>query len=337
MRGPAQEEKPFTIGLQDDGLGKRNPFESMFFRCEACNRSGASDRLACDSQSFGLPSSRRYGNERPSPLPEQAMTTVDFAAFVDALADVAAETILPFFRTALQAQNKSTGGMFDPVTEADHAAEAAMRHLIQATFPDHGIIGEEFGPLQSDAEYVWVLDPIDGTSSFISGLPVWGTLIGLLRNSCPAYGMMVQPFTQERFYGDGRGATWRGPGIGRQKTERKLVTRRCSDLAAATIMTTSPLLYSCDKLEAFRRVEREVRLSRYGGDCYAFAMLASGQIDCVIESNLKPYDIVALVPIIEGAGGIVTCWDGSSPAQGGDIIASCCASLHAEALRLLHG
>jgi myo-inositol-1(or 4)-monophosphatase len=260
------------------------------------------------------------------------MTPVDFAAFVDMLADVAAETILPFFRTAIQAQNKSTGGMFDPVTEADHAAEAAMRQLIQANFPDHGIIGEEFAPVHSEAEYVWVLDPIDGTSSFISGLPVWGTLIGLLHNSCPVYGMMVQPFTQERFYGDGRGATWRGP---LKKTERKLATRGCSDLAAATLMTTSPLLYSSDKLEAFRRVERKVRLSRYGGDCYAFAMLASGQVDCVIESNLKPYDIVALVPIIEGAGGIVTCWDGSSPAQGGDVLASCCASLHDEALRLL--
>jgi histidinol phosphatase-like enzyme (inositol monophosphatase family) len=265
------------------------------------------------------------------------MTTVDFAAFVDTLADVAAETILPFFRTAIQAQNKSAAGMFDPVTEADHAAEAAMRRLIKATFPDHGIVGEEFGPVHSDAEYVWVLDPIDGTSSFISGLPVWGTLIGLLHNSCPAYGMMVQPFTQERFYGDGRGATWRGPGTGRQKTERKLVTRRCQDLAAATVMTTSPLLYSCDKLEAFRRAERKARLSRYGGDCYAFAMLASGHVDCVIESNLKPYDIVALVPIIEGAGGIVTCWDGSSPAQGGDIVASCCTSLHGEALRILGG
>jgi histidinol phosphatase-like enzyme (inositol monophosphatase family) len=263
------------------------------------------------------------------------MTTVDFAAFVDKLADVAAETVLPFFRTALQAQDKNAGGMFDPVTEADRAAEVAMRHLIQATFPHHGIIGEEFGPVQSEAEYVWVLDPIDGTKSFISGLPVWGTLIGLLHNRCPAYGMMVQPFTRERFYGDGRGATWRGPGIGRQMTERKLATRRCPDLAEATLMTTSPLLYSCDKYDAFRRVESRVRLSRYGGDCYAFAMLAAGHVDCVIESNLKPYDIVALIPIIEGSGGIVTSWDGGTPAKGGDVVASCSALLHDQALRLL--
>jgi histidinol phosphatase-like enzyme (inositol monophosphatase family) len=263
------------------------------------------------------------------------MTTVDFAAFVDKLADVAAETILPFFRTALQTHDKSAGGMFDPVTEADRAAEAAVRHLIQKTFPHHGIIGEEFGPVQSGAEYVWVLDPIDGTKSFISGLPVWGSLIGLLRNWCPAYGMMVQPFTQERFYGDGRSATWRGPGFGHQITERKLATRRCPDLAEATLMTTSPLLYSCDRLNMFRRVESRVRLSRYGCDCYAFAMLAAGNVDCVIESNLKPYDIVALIPIIEGAGGIVTSWGGGAAAKGGDIVASCNAVLHDQALRLL--
>ncbi len=265
------------------------------------------------------------------------MTTVDFAAFVDKLADLAAETILPFFRTALQPQDKNAGGQFDPVTEADRAAESAMRHLIRATFPDHGIVGEEFGPVQSEAEYVWVLDPIDGTKSFISGLPVWGTLIGLLHNKCPAYGMLIQPFTQERFYGDGRGAKWRGPGSGRQLTERKLATRSCASLAEASLMTTSPLLYSCGKLDLFRRVESRVRLSRYGGDCYAFAMLAAGHVDCVIESDLKPYDIVALVPIIEGAGGFVTSWDGGSPANGGDIVASGSGAIHAEVLGLLGG
>src|SRR5262249_50691481 len=119
---------------------------------------------------------------------------------------------------------------------------------------------------------------------------------------------------------DGRAAIWRGPGPGRQMTERKLATRSCPSLAQATLMTTSPLLYSDGKLDQFRRVESRVRLSRYGGDCYAFAMLAAGHVDCVIESDLKPYDIVALVPIIEGAGGIVTRWDGGRPAQGGDVV-----------------
>ncbi len=263
------------------------------------------------------------------------MTTVDFAAFVEKLADIAADTILPFFRTALSAEDKNAGGMFDPVTEADRAAEAAMRRLIQATFPHHGIIGEEFGPLQSEADYVWVLDPIDGTKSFISGMPVWGCLIGLLYKGFPVYGMMVQPFTLERFTGDGKRAVWHGPGCDHKMTERRLATRRCETLEQATLMTTSPLLYSATKLKAFRRIEARARLSRYGGDCYAFAMLASGHVDCVIEPDLNAYDIVALVPIIEGAGGIVTCWDGGSPAKGGDVIASCSAGIHEEAISLL--
>jgi fructose-1,6-bisphosphatase/inositol monophosphatase family enzyme len=229
------------------------------------------------------------------------MATVDFAAFVEKLADVAADTILPFFRTALRAEDKNTGGMFDPVTEADRAAEAAMRHLIQETFPDHGIIGEEFGSVQSEADYVWVLDPIDGTKSFIAGMPVWGSLIGLMHKGQPVYGMMVQPFTLERFTGDGKGALWRGPGSDRRMTQPK------------------------------------ARLSRYGGDCYAFAMLAAGHVNCVIESGLNTYDIAPLVPIIEGAGGIVTCWDGGNPAKGGDVVASCDARTHDEVLSLLRG
>lgn len=263
------------------------------------------------------------------------MTTVDFAAFVEKLADAAADTILPFFRTVLGADDKNPGGQFDPVTEADRAAETAMRHLIQTTFPDHGIIGEEFGSLNGEADYVWVLDPIDGTKSFIAGMPVWGTLIGLLHKGRPAYGMMVQPFTFERFTGDGRGAVWRGLGCDRRMMERKLATRACHGLAQATLMTTSPLLYSPRKLRAFRRVEAVVRLSRYGGDCYAFAMLAAGNVHCVIESDLKPYDIVPLIPIIEGAGGVVTCWDGGDPAKGGDVVASCDTRTHEDVLSLL--
>lgn len=265
------------------------------------------------------------------------MTTVDFAAFVEKLASIAAETIMPFFRTALHADNKNAGGMFDPVTEADRAAEAAMRRLIRATFPHHGIIGEEFDPVQSEAEYVWVLDPIDGTKSFIAGLPIWGILIGLLHEGRPVYGMMIQPFTNERFTGDGKGALWRGPGCGHRITERKLSARRCPELAQAVLMTTSPLLYSADKLAAFRRVEAKVRLSRYGGDCYAFAMLAAGHVDCVIESDVKTHDIVPLVPIVEGAGGIVTSWAGTAPVGGGDVIASCDPRIHDQALSLLQG
>ncbi len=263
------------------------------------------------------------------------MTAVDFVAFVEKLADVASTTLLPFFRTSIGAEDKSHNGSFDPVTEADRAAEAVMRRLIRETFPHHGLIGEEFGNDLPDAEYVWVLDPIDGTKSFISGIPTWGILIGLLHHGRPIYGMMVQPFTRERFSGDGRSARWRGPGLNHVQTERRLYTRACPTLAVATLMTTSPLLYTPEKLEAFRRVEAGVRLSRYGYDCYAFAMLAGGHVDCVIEAGVQPYDIAPLVPIIEGAGGVVTTWSGGSAAQAGDVVATGDPALHEIVLKLL--
>ena len=189
------------------------------------------------------------------------MTAIDFAAFVDQLATVSGDAILPFFRTALSVENKSRGGAFDPVTAADRSAEAAMRALIKKHFPEHGVVGEEHGSERPDAEFVWVLDPIDGTKSFISGMPAWGTLIALTRAGEPVYGMMHQPFTRERFFGDGGAAHYRGPA-----GERALRTRRCGTLAEATLMTTSPLLMDEAERTAFRRVEQAVQLSRYGGD-----------------------------------------------------------------------
>ena len=264
------------------------------------------------------------------------MPLIDFTAFVEDLATASGEALLPFFRTALAAQDKSQGGAFDPVTEADHAAETVMRRMIAEAFPAHGIIGEEFGDTQVDAEYIWVLDPIDGTKSFISGLPVWGTLIGLQRAGMPCYGMMHQPFTGERFYGDGASAHCRAPGL-QGGAERRLHTRACAELGSATLMTTHPALLEPDALERFRRVEAQVRLSRYGGDCYAYCMLAAGHVDLVIESGLKPYDIVALVPIVRGAGGVVTTWEGGDPASGGSIVAAGDARLHAMAMATLAG
>jgi histidinol phosphatase-like enzyme (inositol monophosphatase family) len=265
------------------------------------------------------------------------MTAVDFAAFVDRLGDAASEAILPFFRTALGTEDKNTGGPFDPVTEADRAAEVAMRRMVESTFPAHGIVGEEFGEVRAGAEYVWVLDPIDGTKAFISGLPTWGVLIGLMHKGRPTYGMMVQPFTGERFIGDCESAFWTGAGLGKARERRRLTARRCGALNTATVMTTSPLLYKDSKLEALKRLEAEARLVRYGCDCYAFAMLAAGHVDCVVESGLQPYDVVALIPIIEGAGGIITTWDGGDAAAGGDIVASGDERLHALALQRLKG
>jgi histidinol phosphatase-like enzyme (inositol monophosphatase family) len=260
------------------------------------------------------------------------MTPVDFSAFVDDLATRSGIAILPFFRTAIAARDKSEGGTFDPVTEADRAGEVTMRQMIKRSFPGHGIIGEEYGDDHPEAEFVWVLDPIDGTKSFVCGMPAWGTLIGLLHGGRPVFGMMHQPFTRERFSGNGGSATYRGP-----TGEREMHARRCADLSEATLATTSPLLLHDQELTAFRSVEARVKLSRYGGDCYAYCMLAAGHIDLVIESGLKPYDIVALIPIISGAGGVVTTWDGGDPTGGGSIIAAGDARLHRQALDLLQG
>jgi histidinol phosphatase-like enzyme (inositol monophosphatase family) len=258
------------------------------------------------------------------------MGPVDFATFVDKLATVAGEAIRPFFRTTIGVQNKSNGGAFDPVTEADRAAETAMRALIRKTFPAHGIIGEEFGEDRPDAAYVWVLDPIDGTKSFISGMPNWGTLIGLLKEGEPVYGMMHQPFIGERFTGDGAVARYRGPA-----GERKLSARNCKAVKEAVLFTTSPLLMNDEERESFRRVEQAARLSRYGGDCYAYCMVAAGHVDLVIEAGLNRYDIMPLIPIVEGAGGVVTSWDGGPATNGGRVIAAGDKRVHEQALALL--
>ena len=258
------------------------------------------------------------------------MTAIDFSAFVDELAAVSGETILPFFRTALTIENKGAAGTFDPVTAADHAAETAMRSLVRRTFPHHGIVGEEFGEEAADAEYVWVLDPIDGTKSFISGMPAWGTLIALTRFGEPVFGLMNQPFIGERFSGDGGAARYRGPA-----GERDLRVRPCASLAEAVLFTTSPRLMKAADRRAFAAVEEAVRLSRYGGDCYAYCMLAAGHVDLVIETELKAYDVLALIPIIAGAGGIITTWENGSPAAGGRIIAAGDKRVHAEALSVL--
>ena len=257
------------------------------------------------------------------------MTAIDFSSFVDQLATASGDTILPFFRTALAIENKKAGG-FDPVTAADRAAEQSMRTLIRKQFPDHGILGEEYGSERTDAEYVWVLDPIDGTKSFISGVLAWGTLIGLMRFGEPVFGMMNQPFTRERFSGDGGAARYRGPA-----GNRDLHVRGCTGIDDALLYTTSPLLMSRDDRAAFGKLEYRVKLSRYGGDCYAYCMLAAGLIDLIIETEIKPYDIVAIIPIVTGAGGIVTTWD-NGPAQGGGrIIVAGDRRVHQAALEIL--
>jgi len=267
------------------------------------------------------------------------MRPVDLAAFMENLAIRSGEAILPFFRTQLSVQDKggqlrhgAEGGTapFDPVTEADRAAETVIRRLIREAFPDHGILGEEFADEKLDAEHVWVIDPIDGTRAFICGLPVWGTLIGLMKGGQAVLGVMNQPYIGEVFSGNGAKAEVKGP-----RGARPLVTRDCTRLAGAHLMTTDPRLFKGAERVAYDAVERQVKLTRYGADCYAYAMLAAGQVDIVIETGLKPYDIVALIPIIEGAGGVVTTWAGASATDGGQIVASATPALHEIVLSVL--
>lgn len=251
-------------------------------------------------------------------------------AFFDRLADAAREETLPRFRTGISVVNKIQGG-FDPVTEGDRAAELAIRAIIEADYPDHGILGEEHGTIGLDREHVWVIDPIDGTRAFISGLPVWGTLVGLRSGGVATMGMMDQPFTGERYFADGKASWYRG-----RDGERQLAVRDCGQIENAILFTTSPHIFSGDSLARYRAVEDRVRLFRYGCDCYAYALLASGHIDLVIESDLKPYDICALIPIIEQAGGVVTTWDGGRPENGGNIVAAGSKAVHEAAMALLN-
>lgn len=258
------------------------------------------------------------------------MTPEAIGAFLLELCDVADAQTLPRFRRAMDIANKDAGG-FDPVTEADRQAEAAIRDVIANTHPGHGIEGEEHPAVNPQAEWQWIIDPVDGTRAFISGLPSWGTLIGLYRNGNPVAGVLSQPHIGERFMATGAQAL-----LAHNGGTTPLATRNTTSLADAVMMTTSPFLFPGGKLESYRAVEEECRLTRYGFDCYAYAMLAAGHVDLVIESGLKAFDIAALIPLIEQSGGIVTTWQGDSAARGGDILACANPRLHEQAMRLLN-
>ena len=265
-------------------------------------------------------------SSKPAPSP-----LIDFA---HELADVAGRAILPHFRRRLVVDNKAGDGGYDPVTVADRAAERAVRKLIAARFPDHGFEGEETGTAAETARLRWVVDPIDGTRAFVLGLPVWGTLIGLTEDGMPRLGIMDQPFTAERYWSGGRGSRYRGP----DGKERKLTTRACADLGRAMMTTTHPELFARGaEMKGFEAIKARVKACRYGGDCYTYCLLAAGHIDIIVEAGLKPYDITALIPIIEGAGGCVTTWDGGSAARGGRILATGDPKLHAAAMAVLAG
>lgn len=266
----------------------------------------------------------------------RATLDAEFAGFLSlahALADAAGSAILPEFRAGGPIDNKSQAGRFDPVTAADRNAEQAIRAALAARYPSHGIEGEEFGVERAEAEYRWVVDPVDGTRAFIMGLPLWGTLIGLTRNGRPILGVVDQPFIGERFWSEEREAHYRGPA-----GARRLHTRACGRLEDAALSTTDPDLFAPGfERDRFEALSARARLRRYGGDCYAYCLLAAGHIDLVVEAGLKPHDIVALIPIVERAGGRATCWDGSDAAKGGRILAAGDPRLHAAALEALAG
>lgn len=261
----------------------------------------------------------------------------EYTNFLNSLADAAAEITLPMFKKPVDVINKGRklDLDFDPVTAADQQSERAIRKLINQTYPNHNILGEEHGSEQNSKstenhQYTWVIDPIDGTRAYICGIPTWGTLIALNDGERPIIGMLDQPYLKERYLGTSDAAYLNGT---------RIYCRPCTELSQATISTTDPTQFFAlaEDRQAFMRVAEKARLVRNGYDCYAYAMVAAGFMDVVIESGLEPYDIQALIPIVEGAGGVVTSWTGGSAADGGQVLASATVALHEQVLQLLNG
>jgi myo-inositol-1(or 4)-monophosphatase len=233
-----------------------------------------------------------------------------FVQFARSAVRAAGEVILPHFRSGVQVTNKLENGGFDPVTLADQAGERAIREAIERTYPEHGIFGEEYG-FQAGNGLTWVIDPIDGTRAFMTGMLHWGVLLALFDGESPVIGAMYQPYTDELFSGDGTSA-W----LERGGQRESLATEQQGQ---------------------FRQLSRASKLTKMGGDCYLFGMLAMGSLDLGVEAGLKPYDIQALMPIVQGAGGVITGWDGGNPSMGGTVLASATPALHVEAMALLQG
>jgi histidinol phosphatase-like enzyme (inositol monophosphatase family) len=247
-----------------------------------------------------------------------------------ALAQAARGATLRHFRQPLRVDSKTAD--FDPVTIADREAEAAMRAILAKLRPDDGILGEEQAAVVGTSGLTWVLDPIDGTRGFISGTPTWGVLIALRDADGPYYGIIDQPFTGERFEGGPNGALWT-----RGEESRDLRVSTTRDLSDATILTTFPEVGTIQQAAAFQRVASACRLTRYGMDCYGYALLAAGHVDLVVEAGLQPYDIAAPIAVIRAAGGVVTDWMGGPAHDGGTCLAAATPELHAAAMALLHG
>ncbi len=254
----------------------------------------------------------------------------EYLEFACRVAELAGQEILPHFRSGLGVENKSTVD-YDPVTLADKQAEQVIRREIARAYPTHSVFGEEYGRSSGSCSLTWIIDPIDGTRGFMMGLPQWGTLIALNDGIRPVLGVMHQPFVKETFIGSRHGAYLR-----RAAELRPLRTRQIDDLGDASLCATHPEMFrEGAERSAFGRVARRCKQTRYGTDCYAWCLLAAGLIDLVIETQLNPYDIQAVIPIIEAAGGVVTSWSGQPAYGGGQVIAAGDPTLHRTALELL--
>ena len=257
------------------------------------------------------------------------MATAQYAEYLEFachVAEAAGRAILPHFREVIPVEDKGGAREYDPVTEADRAAEAVIRAEIARAYPTHGILGEEHGRAQGTSPFTWVIDPIDGTKSFILGQLHWGTLVALNDGTRPVAGVMHQPFVGETFAGAIGEAAYRR----RRAARRELRTRACARIGEAIVATTDPRHFrSVRQLDAYHVATDGARLVRYGGDCYCYTQLAMGLTDIVIETGLQPYDVQALIPLIEAAGGVITDWQGGRCDQGGDVLACGDPALHA--------
>ncbi|MFN0218654.1 MAG: histidinol-phosphatase [Hyphomicrobium sp.] len=249
-----------------------------------------------------------------------------------ACADLSGPVILKAFRKRRAVENKAGSAGYDPVTAADRAAERVIAKTLKARFPAHGIVGEEYGVRGGAGPYRWIIDPIDGTRAFIMGSPMWGTLIGVLKDGAPYLGVMDQPFTGERFWSEAAASFLRI----RSGPAQRIKTRPCATLKDAILTSTHPDIFeTLAAKKTLAALKSQVRMTRYGGDCYGYGLLASGHIDLIVESGLKPYDIVALIPIIERAGGRISTWDGGTASNGGDIVAAGDPRLHEAAVKAI--
>jgi histidinol phosphatase-like enzyme (inositol monophosphatase family) len=254
-----------------------------------------------------------------------------YVTFGRALLDDASAIALKYFRAPVLVVNKQEGHGFDPVTQADKEVELFIRERIESEFPEHGIVGEEFGSTNPDSTISWIIDPIDGTRSFMSGMTGWGMLLGLLDKGDPVVGFMCQPYLQEMWIGTPAGAQMIHHG-----KNRLLQTSATTELSDSVLFCTHPEMFVLKQnLTNFEKLTDQVKLMRYGGDCYAYCLLAMGLIDIIVEDNLQPYDILPLVPIIQAAGGIVSDIDGNTPVNGGLVVTAANSGLHVQAMEFM--